>query len=474
MSILSKDYGQPKQALPEKVLQFGTGVLLRGLSDYFIDKANKQGLFGGSVVVVKSTPGTADDFTRQDNRYTTIVKGVRNGQLVTEQFVNDCISRVVSANDNWSEIVELSANPQIGILISNTTEIGLQYVAESIFQSPPVSFPAKLTAFLYQRYQKLGNRSPKTVVIPTELIPDNGLRLKELIFRMVQHNQLESSFSEWLADYVTVCSSLVDRIVTNASKDVSEALPYEDKLAVQTEPYRLWAIEGSANVRKLLSFAAADTGVVIADSIEYYRERKLRLLNGTHTISVCLAYLKGFDTVYEMMQDAEMGDFVRRVMFDEIVPSIAVGQPEDLRIFAEEVIDRFRNPNIVHQLINITLQATSKMQMRNVPTLFRYYEKFGNLPPLMIKGFAAYLLFNRPVRKDENRFYGSRNGLSYPIQDEHAAYLYECWQHGHDFSSVANQVCRNTELWGADLALLPGFTETVTRHMTELAAASVS
>ena len=63
--------------LPEKVLQFGTGVLLRGLPDYFIDKANKQGIFNGRIVIVKSTSkGGTDAFEKQDGLYTLCVKGI--------------------------------------------------------------------------------------------------------------------------------------------------------------------------------------------------------------------------------------------------------------------------------------------------------------------------------------------------------------------------------------------------------------
>ncbi|MCU0355088.1 MAG: tagaturonate reductase [Cytophagales bacterium] len=469
MTQLHRNTHAPYPLPSEKVLQFGTGILLRGLPDFFIDQANRQGLFNGSVVVVKSTAGRADEFARQDNLYTTLVRGVQGGKTVEEDFVNGCISRVVSANDQWAEVLRTAADPNVQVVISNTTEVGLQYVPESVLQTPPASFPAKLAGWLYERYRTLGRQAPATVVIPTELIPDNGPLLRGFVLQLAAHNQLETSFLDWLETHVLFCSSLVDRIVTNASAEAAGALPYTDPLAIQTEPYRLWAIEGNAAVREILSFAAADAGVIVADDIAYYRERKLRLLNGTHTISVCLAFLKGFDTVYQMMQDAEMAAFVRQVMMDEIAPSVPVGDAADLRIFAEEVLDRFANPNIVHRLINITLQATSKMKMRNVPTMRRFYEKFAKTPACMARGFAAYVLFTKPVRQENGVFYGERNGTAYPIQDDAAAYFHAAWQrHGDDYAVLATEVCGQADLWGHDLTQLPGFVDSVVAEMNRL------
>ena len=467
------------QPLPVKVLQFGTGILLRGLPGFFIDKANRQGIFNGSIAVVKSTPGGADGFPEQHNLYTTIVKGVQDGVLVDERFVNSAIASVTSANDHWPEILELAANPAIQVIISNTTEVGIQYVEESIFQHPPQSFPAKLLAFLHERHKNSVQKPPlsegigggRIAVIPTELIPDNGTKLKEIVYRLVAFNQLEEAFATWLGEHVFFCNSLVDRIVTNASPEMLQSLPYQDRLAIQTEPYRLWAIEGDDAVRQILSFAQADEGVVITDNIEYYRERKLRLLNGTHTISVCLGFLRGFDTVYGMMRDTAMAAFVEQAAIHEIVPSIPVGEQAGLHDFARDVLDRFRNPFIEHLLLNITLQATSKMRMRNVPTLLRYHAKFGGVPAKFAEGFAAYLLFMKAVKVTDGQFYGERNKEFYPIRDDFAGYFHEVWQtYANDYPALALAVCQNTKLWGEDLTRIPGFAETVGHKLAALSA----
>ncbi len=466
MQQLSKQLIHSKTNFPEKVLQFGTGILLRGLPDFFIDKANKAGIFQGKIAVVKSTSGGIEDFQKQDGLFTTCIRGVVNGQVIDENIVNESISRVISANEYWNDILKIAQSDDLQVIISNTTEVGIQYVEESIFAEPPSSFPAKLTAILYERFK---SQLDGLVIIPTELIPDNGLKLKNIVLQLVAFNQLEEEFKQWVEQKNFFCSSLVDRIVTNATPEIKQSLPYQDDLAIQTEPYRLWAIEGNEKVKRILSFAQADEGVVIAENIDYYRERKLRLLNGTHTISVCKGYLQGFNTVYECMQDAEMHSFIKNVMLDEIAPTVLAQDfqhlnptKEDLGTFAYEVLDRFNNPYIVHYLLSITLQATSKMKMRNIPTILRYYQQFGKAPALMAEGFKAYLLFMRVVKEENGKFYGKRGEDFYLIQDDYAPYFAEKWKNispddTQAISKVLNQICKDTDVWGTDLTKIQGF-----------------
>jgi tagaturonate reductase len=460
----------PAPPHPEKVLQFGTGVLLRGLIDYYIDQANRQGRFNGRVLVVKSTPGSAADFDAQDCRYTQCVRGYAQGQYVEADIVNSSISRVLSARDHWAEVLRAAVQPELVLVVSNTTEVGLQYVAERIDQHPPASFPAKLAAVLYARFRA---GLPGLVVVPTELIPDNGRLLASLVRQVADHNQLGAGFAEWLTAQNHFCSSLVDRIVPGTPPPAElaarwEQLGYRDQLLINSETYGLWAIEGGPSVAEVLSFARADAGVVIAPDITHYRERKLRLLNGTHTISVCLGYLRGLNTVRECMEHPEMSQFFESVMIQEVAPTLPTGTPEGNIAFAREVLDRFRNPAIVHFLLNITLQATSKMKMRNVPTLLRYAEKFGQAPPLMARGFAAYLAFLRPVKFENGQYFGQRGAEFYPIQDDHAAYFHAAWQAHPAPADLAAHVCADAQLWGTDLAQVPGFLAKVTAELVAL------
>lgn len=460
--------------LPEKVLQFGTGVLLRGLPDYFIDKAARAGVFNGRVVVVKSTGGDTDAFKKQDNLYTLCIRGIEDGKQVEENVVCAAISRVLSANEQWNEILACAQNPELNVVISNTTEVGIQLVEESIFQKPPASFPAKLLAFLYERFKKFGaERDKKMVVLPTELITDNGAKLKAIVNELARFNGLKDEFTDWLEETVSFCNTLVDCIVSgkpeaSIHKQLEEEFGYEDDLLIISETYRLWAIEGGDAVKAILSFAETDSRIIITPDITKYKELKLRLLNGTHTLSCGLAHLAGLRTVREGMGNPLFSAFVTNLMLNEIAPAIPISIPEtEAANFGRQVLDRFRNPHLQHQWLSITLQYSSKMAMRTVPVLLRYVKLHKNVPAHFTLGFAAYLLFMKAVKKEGDLFWGECNGQPYPINDAQAGYFYDLWQH-HSAVEVVQNVLKNQSLWSTDLSRLDGFEKAVNQQLQNL------
>ncbi|MCW3117153.1 MAG: tagaturonate reductase [Chitinophagaceae bacterium] len=451
--------------LPEKVLQFGTGVLLRGLIDYFIDKANNQGIFNGRIVVVKSTDkGDTGAFEQQDGLYTICVQGIEAGQRVNERMINASVSRVLSAKEQWNEILQCASNPALQIIVSNTTEVGISLnPADQIHNGPPVSFPGKLLAFLLARYNAFGgSKESGMVIIPTELIPGNGDALRNICIELARLNKLDQDFIQWLSKENDFCNSLVDRIVPGKLSEKEKLLVeretgYQDELMIMAEPYRLWAIETSdQRTKDILSFSPADEGIVIAPGINKFRELKLRLLNGSHTFTCGLAVLSGFTTVKEAMANKSFNDFISELLYNEIVPAIVEKDLtlNEARQFAQKVLDRYRNPFIDHHWLSITLQYTSKMRMRNVPVLLKYFEK-NDLPPVFMSlGFAAYLLF----MKGDINYVKVGNG-NY-ITDDKTVIIQQKWKEG-DVGKVVSSVLGDIDLWGADLSVLPGLKEAV-------------
>lgn len=464
---------------PEKVLQFGTGVLLRGLPDYFIDKANREGVFNGRVVVVKSTGGNTAEFDQQDALYTLCVRGIENGIPVTENIVSSAISRVVAAEKDWQSVLAFATTEDLQVVVSNTTEVGIQYVEESIQANPPASFPAKLLAVLHQRYQAFNGDSDKgLVIVATELIPDNGSKLREIVLQLAQHNQLDAAFISWLTEANTFCNSLVDRIVPGkpdeaTAKALQEELGYQDTLLSMTEPYRLWAIEGGKKVADVLSFAKVDEGVVIAEDIEIYRELKVRLLNGTHTLSSGIAFLLGIDTVKNAMGNELMSNYIETLMATEIGPAIPYEvSKEQTEAFANTVKDRFANPTIEHFWTSIAFQYTMKMKIRIVPLLTNYYKIFNQVPAHMALGFAAYLAFSRPQRKENDLYFGLDNGASYRLNDDSAPYLFEKYSTFKD--NFVEEVLADQNIWGVDLTQLPGFVAEVKGLYLDIVSQGIS
>ncbi|GAB4042847.1 tagaturonate reductase [Spirosoma litoris] len=466
--------------LPERVLQFGTGVLLRGLPDYLIDKANRQGIFNGRIVVVKSTDGgDMSAFARQDNLYTLCIRGIENKKLVEENVVCSAISRVLSAKQQWDEILQVATSPDLQIVISNTTEVGIQLVQDDIRQSSPESFPGKLLAVLYARYQAFnGDPTKGLVIVPTELIPNNGTKLAAILLKLANQNGLEEAFIHWLTTANTCCNSLVDRIVpgrpdASTYTAISEQLDYQDELLTVSEVYRLWAIEGDEHVQEVLSFHQADENIFIRPNIDQFRELKLRLLNGTHTLSCGLAYLSGFETVREAMADEVLSAFISSVMLAELIPGIPYAVDDKIaQRFGFHVLDRFRNPFIEHRWIAITMQYSAKMQMRNIPTLLHYYKQLNVTPRYIALGFAAYLLFMRATSQQDGVWYGERDGQKYPIQDAQAGYFADLWARLNP-QDLTSTVLQNTDLWDSDLTQLPGFADSVANHLTQMANSSV-
>jgi tagaturonate reductase len=461
-------------SLPEKIIQFGTGVLLRALPDYFVDKANRQGIFNGRILLVKSTATEgADDFQQQDGLYTLFIRGMEGGRKIDQSYRCAAISRVLTASHQWEEVLSAAGNKDLQIVISNTTEVGVQLVAESIFQKPPASFPAKLLAFLFERFNIFkGSEDAGMIVVPTELLTDNGKKLKSILMTLAAFNKLEPAFIQWLDRDNQFCSSLVDRIVPGkpdkATKESFEQqLGYTDELMTVCEPYRLWAIEGNEYVKKLLSFYQVDEAVIITPDITRYKELKLRMLNATHSLSSGLAYLSGFKTVRSAMEDPHFESFVENLMLNEIGPSIPYSiNAEDIRIFGLKVLDRFRNPYLEHQWLSITMQYSSKLAMRVLPVLHQYYALNKKPPELISMGFAAYILFMRPVKKESDKYYGILNSQYYEIKDDRAALFFGLWDEV-PADQIVNQVLANKELWDTDLTQLTGFASSVAKKLEE-------
>ncbi|SKB58318.1 tagaturonate reductase [Parapedobacter luteus] len=465
MKTLNKDLLQTgaTEELPEKVLQFGTGVLLRGLPDYFIEKANRQRIFNGRIVVVKSTgQGGTDEFARQDGLYTLHTNGLQNGKEVRETLLVSAISRVLHAATQWETIAQIAEHPDISIVISNTTEVGIVLDDQDDPRAaPPSSFPGRLTALLYRRFVHFnGDPDKGWVILPTELISDNGATLKSIVLELARRHGLGDEFARWIVEANDFCNTLVDRIVPgklpeNEAEEAEKQLGYRDALAIMAEPFRLWAIESNNDrVHDRLAFAQGDEGMIITPDISKFKELKLRLLNGSHTFSCGLAVLCGFSTVKVAMQHDGFARYVRRLMFREIADTIignGISEAEALD-FAANVMDRFANPFLDHAWQSISLNYTSKMQMRNVASLERFIRKNRAVPRCMALGFAAYLYFMQGTHQ---------------VADEHAGWLAGLWS-TVDGEELVVEVLRNEDRWGMDLNGLPGLADEIRYFLVQL------
>ena len=448
--------------LPEKAVQFGTGAFLRGFIDYFLDEANRIGAFEGRVVAIGSTASGRDvALNEQDGLYTLISEGASESGPVRDCRVIASVSRALSAQRDWTAVLSLARTPALEFVFSNTTEVGIAIDdGDRLDAAPPPSFPGKLTRFLLERGRAFDHADHAgLVVIPCELIERNGDRLRDLVLRLAQRWNVDGDFAAWIERAVPFCNTLVDRIVPGRPNDarrseLEQTLGFRDDLMIAAEPYRLFAIEASSSTHARLLFAKADKSIILTDDVTPYRERKVRILNGGHTLLASLGLLLGCKTVIEAVQHDLLGRYLRRVLFDEIVPSLAVPDGE---AFARDVLTRFANPFLRHALTDITLQHTAKMRVRVVPSVVQFAARRGAVPASLAFGFAAYLFF-------------SRESGTAPAADNERERVRELWRQSPNgdaegLRTFATRACADEALWQTDLSRVPGFTEQVSKAL---------
>jgi tagaturonate reductase len=392
-------------SLPEKVLQFGTGVLLRALPDYYINLANLNGQFNGRVVMVKSTSTPVESvYLDQDCLFTQVIRGIEDGKPVEEYKLNASVSRCLHANENWKEVMQLAVSPDLQIIISNTTEVGIVYEEEIITDLTPKSFPVKLLSVLHHRFHFYkGDMNRGLVILPTELIDKNAEQLQKIVNELAVFNCFSESFMIWMNQANDFCNTLVDRIVpgklsASSKLEIDSKIGYRDELMIMSEPFALWAIESkSPRVLSKLNFINPAKGCMLVDDLHVYKELKLRLLNATHSFCCAYAIQSGFTYVREAMHNKEFRSFVK-VLIDEIKPvllldpSISVQLVDD---FADSVIDRFSNPFIDHQWKSIALHYSTKIKVRCLP-LFKKATALEHINyKHMLKGLEEFNLFSQ-------------------------------------------------------------------------------
>lgn len=459
---------------PIKIMQFGEGNFLRAFVDYMIDIANEKGAFDGSIAIVKPISfGSLDAFKAQDNLYTVVLRGKQNGEVINDSRIITSVSKVVDCADDYDEYMSLAHLDTLRFIVSNTTEAGIVLDKNDSFNALPATYPGKLTKFLYERYTAFSGAEDKgLIILPVELIEQNGKKLKECVMALCDIWNLPEKFRLWVENNNVFCSTLVDRIVTGYPRGyadkICKQLGYEDKLVDIGEPFALWVIESDKDISGELPLDKIGLPVIFTDNHKPYKERKVRVLNGAHTASVLAGYLYGLDIVRDCMSDKLMGKFIRRVVNDEIVPQVNLPLDE-VKEFADSVFERFENPYIDHALLSISLNSVSKWTARVLPSFKDYCKNNNKLPKLITFSFAALLAFYSSDNLRQDGLYAKRaDGDEYVIHDDKA--VLEFFAENNGKSDFIESVCKNTDFWGEDLSLYPDFTKQVSYFYEKITA----
>jgi tagaturonate reductase len=456
-----------KTIRPEKVIQFGEGNFLRAFVDWIIFNMNEKTDFNGSVVVVQPIEnGMIDMLNGQDCLYHVNLQGLDNGEPVNSLTKIDVISRALNVYTQNDEFMRLAEQPEMRFVISNTTEAGITFDPTCKFTDKPASsYPGKLTQLLYHRYEYFkGDMSKGLIVFPCELIFLNGHKLKECILQYIELWQLGAEFKDWFLNACGVYATLVDRIVPGFPRkeidEIKAKLGYDDNMVVQGEFFHLWVIEAPASIADEFPADKAGLNVLFVPSEEPYHERKVTLLNGPHTVLSPVAYLSGINIVRDACQHPVVGKYINKVMCEELMETLNLPK-EELQKFAADVLERFVNPFVDHQVTSIMLNSFPKYETRDLPGLKTYLARKGELPKGLVLGLAAIITYYKGgVRED---------GAEIVPNDapEIMALLKELWATG-DTRKVAEGVLAEESIWKSNLNAIPGLTDLVVQYLDSI------
>lgn len=475
MKLLSKKKTGKKERLV-KVLQFGEGNFLRAFVDYMIDIANEQGKFDGDIVLVKPIEfGSLDRFHEQECQYTVQLRGIVDGEAKKISRIITSVTDVVDAYGEYEKYASYAKLDSLRFIVSNTTEAGIVYdETDRIDLNPPKTYPGKLTKFLYERYTHFnGDINKGLIMLPVELIDDNGIHLKECVLKFAALWNLEEGFKTWLDEACVFTSTLVDRIVTGYPRDEAEELckefGYQDNLIVTGEPFALWVIESAKDISGEFPLPDAGLPVIFTDNQKPYKQRKVRILNGAHTSFVLASYLCGNDIVLESMQDEQILSFMKSTIFDEVIPTLTLPKDE-LEEFAKAVITRFNNPYVKHSLLAISLNSVSKWKARCMPSFIGFIEQTGKLPEHLTFSLAALMAFYTGSEIRDKALIGKRGNEEYNILDDMAVLEFFAENSQKEAKDYTHAVLSNINFWGQDLSALDGVETAVVSYLEDIRA----
>ncbi|MCY3832373.1 MAG: tagaturonate reductase [Chloroflexi bacterium] len=469
METLTRRLAGNPERYPERIVQFGGGNFLRGFVDWVVDLLNDEADFGSGIALVKATPGAYEALDAQDCLFTTWLHGVRDGQFLEQTRLISAVNRTLYPYQDFAAYLALARQPEIRFIFSNTTEAGIIFSADDMASDePPGTFPAKLTRFLYERYRHFAGAADKgCIIIPTELIEDNGGRLRAIILDYAALWSLESGFADWVVTHNLFCNTLVDRIIPGypaaEAEGIFAELGYEDRLLVAGEIYHSWIIEAPPSLLDEFPVDRTRTPLnvkIVADAAPY-RRIKVRLLNGAHTSMVPLGILLGLESVREAMEHDALGRFIQELIFEEVIPSVSGVPRAELESFARDVFDRFLNPRIHHRLETISLNSSAKVKERILPSLLGYMEARGELPARLVVALAGFI-----------RLY--RGDLIVLNDDaEVLAWFRRLWNEAESSAALAGAVLSNRALWERDLTEAPGLVEGVSEVLDAIEAGAL-
>lgn len=458
------EYYKEKIIRPEKILCIGEGNFIRAFVCFLLDLMNEKQVYDGSAVLCQPIEeGKCAQINSQNGLYTVIERGMENGMSIERARIISSVSRCINPYKDFEAFLQIGRSPNLEVIISNTTEAGIAFKDTDKFNDcPHVSYPGKLTRLLFERFSLFGE-GHGLLILPVELIDQNGKRLKECVNDYIKLWNLPDRFKKWIESECFFADTLVDRIVSGYPSDDEERLRqklgYFDSLLDTAEPFFFWAIEAPKKWTSVFPADKSGLSVVFSDDISSYKKRKVRILNCAHTLSVLAAFLAGHDTVYEMMCDKLFENFIRQTLSEEIIPFIELPLDE-MNAYAQSVLERFRNSYLEHRLLDISLNSVSKYKARCLPSAVDCIKGQNSAPDNLAFALGALIKFYQG-EWIEGKYYGKRNGQRYEIRDDREVLKFIS-------KSKPLEILKNTRLWGIDLTFFSDFSEKVVKAYEDI------
>jgi fructuronate reductase len=460
-------FNYDRSRLKPRIVHLGLGAFFRAHGAVYTDDALADGQGDWGVVGASlRRPDQRNRLVPQDCLYTTVETGP---DWETARIVG-CLLDVMVGPESPESLVARLAAPETAIVTLTITEKGYCHDPASgrlnenhpeirrDLEHPeaPQSAVGLLIEALARR--RAGGRPPFTVATCDNL-PGNGALLRRLACDFAALR--DGGLAAWIESAVPFPSSMVDRIVpAEAGGDIERVerlTGLRDEAPVLHEPFRQWVLEDNfiSGIRPRWERAGAQ---FVAD-VAPFEAAKLRMLNGSHSALAYLGYLAGCETIAEAVASEPFVRFVKRFWRNEVIPTLPAPPGMDLSRYADQLLDRYKNPAIRHRTWQIAMDGSQKLPQRLLSTVREDLRQSRPFPCLAL-AIAAWIRYVGGV--DEA-------GRAIDVRDPLATLLRERLERaGSAQAERVHAILSMESIFGADMSANPAFALAVTRAYSTL------
>jgi len=425
----------------------------------------------GIVGVTQRSATVLQQLAPQDGLYTLFERG----SGAAPPRVVGAVREVLNGAAEPAAVAARMADPAVRVVTLTVTEKGYRRavdgsldrdddrVRSDLSGAPPRTVVGQLVRGLQARHRAGGEA---VTVMCCDNLTDNGTVLRGLVhdFCAALPSSEADELTAWIDGRVRFPSTMVDRIVpatTEADRAEARALlGVDDAGVVTTEPFRQWVITADfAGQRPPWELA----GAVLTADVAPWETAKLRLLNASHSLLAYLGALRGYATIAESVRDETLASATRRLMYDDVLPTLAAPLGLDLPDYCEQLMARFANPNLRHSTFQVAMDGSQKLPNRILGTIRDRLDS-GATPQAAVLVVAAWMAYVARAAAGEKGL-----PLDDPLRDRLAAAAVAA---GEDAGALVANLLQVREIFGDQLSQLVMFRDLLVDQVAEVRALS--